>query len=303
MKTKILFTLAIICSTIAANAQVYQSIFGQNSTEWSVWYCQLDQSLVVDKVVGADVTFNGLQYKEVGVVENGTPNFAMYNGGTKAGGLREDTNTGKVWFYAMTTTFMGQSDTLEYLVMDLSLTLGDTFWVFEDYNNDSVPAIVDSVYMVNGAKHIRLDYETVTSAMTPIFIEGVGTNLGFAWQHESDAYNHCLCLVDYDKDGAAVYSGTCGGGINSLEDEMQESHMEVLVAPHPIISSSVLTFDNPQGIDATLVVYDAMGKQVLSKTTQDARVDIYNANLSGVYFYTLRLDDGSVSRGKLVYPN
>ena len=303
MKSIILLALALLFTVSTSNAQTYQSIFGQNSTEWSVWYCQLDQSYQADKVVGADVTHNGQQYKEVGVVLSGTPNYTMHHVGPKAGLLREDTNAGKTWFYAMTTDLMGNPDTIEYLVMDLSLALGDTFWVFEDYSLDSVSAVVDSVYFVSGMKHVRLDYQTVASGVTPIFIEGVGTNIGFDWQHESSPYNLCLCLAEYSKDGAQTYSGSCAGGAGSTNDQLRESDLEVAVAPHPIISSSVLTFDNPSRLNATLIVYDAMGKEVLNSNTQDAQFHVYNANLSGVYFYTLRLDDGSIARGKLVYPN
>ncbi len=116
-----------ICFSQNVNAQ-YKSIFGKTETSWNVLITAPDIDLTDSLVVTYDTVDNGLTYKKlVNIRYNLYSNFH--------GLLREDTSLGKIWFKK-------EYDTVENLISNLSLALGDTFVSqFKDFN--SLPVIVD----------------------------------------------------------------------------------------------------------------------------------------------------------------
>ena len=71
--------------------------------------------------------------------------------------MREDLAEGKVWFMGAVETMSGL-DTAEYLIMDLSLNVGDTFIVYQSFGFETMTT-VDSVYYEFGLKHVRTTHQ------------------------------------------------------------------------------------------------------------------------------------------------
>jgi len=124
---------------------LYTQSFGQyqpvatDSTSWYIKHEIWDGALIEHLYLGDTVTKNSKSYHEV-VLEDGT-----FQG--IAGYFREDPSAGKAWFW-------GIEDASEYLIMDLSLSVGDSFYVKmivypEAYAHVTVAAIV------NGKKSSR----------------------------------------------------------------------------------------------------------------------------------------------------
>src|SRR3546814_448815 len=116
MKNKLLlFACLILCKASVTDAQSFESIFshGAGASEWVIiwgntWGFRND-TVYVEK----DTLLNGYDYKKVRIKSN------VARGGL----LREDTNTGEVWFRDIALC----ADTIERLVFDFSLQEGDTF--------------------------------------------------------------------------------------------------------------------------------------------------------------------------------
>lgn len=301
MKTRQLLTLVFICLTpLFSVSQSYKTIFGIDTTEWDIPLCQLNQYNTLNKIAFEDTLINGITYKKAGTLGlNNSISYSMDGSfGVTNGFLREDSTIGKAWFIG-TTLVNNILDTVEYLIMDMSLNVGDTFIVYDPYV-DSIITTVDSVYYIATSKYVRLDYIPTYGNNKVTFIEGVGTNMGFAYMHESDPYNLCLCLQNYYKDNVIVYydylCGIIGGiePIKSLQDQL-------LVYPHPISNISTLYFDNPKKKGAQLILYDVLGKKVESYITNNDYFELTNEKHFGIHFYSIQIDNQYVENGKLLF--
>jgi hypothetical protein len=209
---KAIATLLVLFLAASSKAQ-YQSIFGQNSTEWSELNTNLGWSFSEHFTVSGDTMVNGLPYKKASLM-----NFIAL-----PLLLREDTTTGKVWSLSISSNF-----TQEYLIADFSLSLGDTFLVYRPYFLPSIEtAIVDSVYIMSGKKHIRFNYSNPNSnfPFKLMFIEGVGPNFGFWYQPQT--FNLFPILLCKSKDNVQEYANTVLNGsctVMGLEsNQVQES--------------------------------------------------------------------------------
>jgi len=93
----------------------------------------------------------------------------------------------------------------EQLIMDLSLTVGDTFHTKGLYGEE-VEIIVDSVYYQEGMKHVQFNRTqwsaaSLTQPVKSCFIEGFGPNWGFDPSEEN-----AFLLVCKHEDGELFYS-------------------------------------------------------------------------------------------------
>jgi len=305
MKTNLIcmLTALVMLATYAElPAQTYESIFGQNQTTWSISYCQLNVLSSLDRIAMEDTIIATIPYKKVGTVHGSHTNYSMSSSGEKNGFIREDTSTGKIWFMAVTND-LSNIDTVEHLVADLALSLGDSFTVHK-LDTDSI-VFVDSVYYQSGKKHIRLDYihETVSDSAKLTFIEGVGTNVGFGYMHTNlnGPTNLCECLMEYKKDSNNVYINQhCQSSANPISSVKQEV-FEVKLFPNPARQHLKIEFDNPSYQKVILKVYDVNGMAVYQAATQNNYFELGAADFQGFYFYELKLDGQNVARGKFLF--
>ncbi len=143
---KLLFIVLLVAQCYITVAQPYQSIFGNNSTEWVYTH--------KDEFGNHNDTAFVLKYT---LVNNKTYKLVVESYYYKTPWLlvREDADT--VWCRSIIP--LGHpDDTVERILMRMDLDIGDTF----DISNFRLPTgsypdsfnIVDSIINVNGLKHI-----------------------------------------------------------------------------------------------------------------------------------------------------
>lgn len=213
-----------------AKSQPYQSLFGKNSTSWTIAWRNLWQSAARDSVfVQKDTMVNGTAYKKLVIND---PNYTGWL-------VREDTNSGKVWFRSIDyKSHPNPSDTIERLIFNFDLKTGDTFQInnvafhaaFSDESN-----IVDSVKIINEIKHIYFRAKMSDGEVFE-FIEGVGSNMGVIANSFPTIMlgQYLLCS---QKDGANTgyvnkrYSGDCTPYLSVIDNE--KSQIAVSFYPNP----------------------------------------------------------------------
>lgn len=249
-------------------AQPYESIFGTTSTSWDIileGYC--DAVCSGTFAVTGDTTIGTFIYKVL-------PSYPGF--------LREDTLSGKVWYFSK------QYNT-EYLVMDLSLALGDTFW-FYDWQNIPEPAVVDSVYYVLGKKQIRVTGFTNICGYQEIitFKEGTGPTAGFNYPRTMGGnwvYSYMLCQ---HKDGIKtagnlLWSDTCYVCSVGLPDLLLNS-ANIKIYPNPAKEEITIEIEEKVLSNCNFTLYNLLGDEVLKQelNLKSNKIPL-NAIYRGVY--------------------
>jgi len=285
MKLFLQFSITLLLFLSICNdsfSQNYNSIFGIENTNWKMPFCNLDIADVKEQMSEVETVINGLNYKKVGTV---TPNGVFYdlNGFDTNGFTREDVSSGKAWFMSTMETILGM-DTLEFLVMDLSLNIGDTFMIHKPWN-DVITSIIDSVYFISGVKHVQTDYHFWASSQPLTFIEGIGTNYGLSYMH--DSFNMCRCLISINKDFDEVYSNNnCFPPMVGNEHLMED--FKTSIFPNPV--STYLTVESNLKSVQDYAIYSILGEKVMSGRISSNRIDISGLPSSS---YILRIGDQS----------
>ncbi len=287
MKNRI-FMLLLVCNFIAKTektfSQSYLSLFGDTSTSWDFLpfiYCDFAISEIAN--VQGDTILGTKSYKIIS-------GFSGY--------LREDTMQGKAWFYD--TTYNS-----EYLVMNLSLSVGDSF-IF--YNQDDIPTSigVDSVFYANGKKHVRLNaWVMMCNRKEKIFfLEGSGTNAGLNYQrdtYENEAQSYMLC---HNKNGVKVagnvsFEDTCfvyGVGMNQYSADISS----IKIFPNPCTEEFSIESKNVSLDNCMLSIYTVLGGLIFSRQLTEERTTINVSNFkSGLYFVVIS-DSMSIHRKRLI---
>lgn len=301
MKRRFFLMFTLLITSLTTWGQSYESIFGIDSTEWEIPFCNLDQGVIVHQISLEDTLINGLTYKKVGTKYGLTIDYSLYGSISSSNGfLREDTATGKMWFLAVTDQG-GSVDTIAYLVADLSLAIGDTFVVHHPYAMDST-IVVDTVYYQAGRKYVQFNYTDPSGAQASsaqlTFIEGIGTNWG--WNYMHNGLNLCRCLHSSTKDGTQVYYNSACVVIGSVTSTASNL-IEVAIYPQPVTKTSTFEFENSEGRFYELNLYDLTGKMVATYQTTNSSIQLSSALYTGICFYELRLEHRKVAAGKLVF--
>jgi hypothetical protein len=91
---------------------------------------------------------------------------------------------------------------------------------------------------------------------------------------------------------------------SSLLPEVKAADFEVLLYPNPVKRSGVLEMKLGKGFDGELLLYDILGREILSQSVKGERrlrVALGNEIMdAGVYFWFLRNGVGEVASGKVV---
>ena len=196
------------------------------------------------------------------------------------GWARENMNEGKAWFVGTVETANGL-DTVEYLVMDLSLEIGDDFLVHESFGETDL-AIVDSIYFNAGFKYVRTTYQHWNSDEKLTFIEGVGTNYGLSYMH--NVYNLCNCLLSINKDLMQVYSND---NCLPLADQSELEPKELTLYPNPAVNSISISHISNNG---TYTILSVLGEEVKQTYFEGENIQIDISDLRpNIYF--IEIDD------------
>lgn len=206
MKKIALTFIAAIVMAVAAKGQdtVYQSVFGNVESKWYIAN-SLDEYTHY--------------FVNVGVYEyDMTDSTRRLNDGWIASSTLTGTELFESEDHSKLYSRQSSNREEEYLIMDLNLQEGDSFYMpyavqeshFWIDTDTVVRAVVDSVYYREGRKHIKTSYkiETVSAGTIYLeFIEGVGPTLGVAYYmvHPSPYYPERRYLTCYYRDSVEVY--------------------------------------------------------------------------------------------------
>jgi len=276
-----LIIIIFVLIHINCKSQPYESVFGRFSTEWNIIpYGACDGMYTLTCSIIGDSIINGQNYKEVDRYSHGN-----YD----TGFLREDTITGKVWFYNKTID-------KEILVVDISLNETDSFKIYHAL--DSAYIYVDTIFINNSIKHIRFKncYIHICAPYEQFeFIEGTGTNAGLFHFDTWSTNNLLSYLLCHKKDGEKVYGNSLFNDSCFFTDMVDIDIDDVLhdnfvkVFPNPSSEVIALTFEND--IKLPIEIYNSLGYLIFKE-------DIFNnkqINISeyppGIYI--VRINNGS----------
>lgn len=299
MKNLLLITLlsSLICSSYSSSAQPYKSIFGDSVSAWTCQYSGLAIGSM-NIVTYTDTIVKGEHSKILLWEFNVFPASKT----KKLGLLREDTTTGSVWYRSLPPYTNPDKDTVDQLIMDMTLKVGDTFFT-ERVNGlglDTV-SIVDSVYIdANNRKHIRFNNK-IGLAFRFEFIEGVGTTLGMAYRDSNIINNYGaenLGLICAFHDRVDIYSTTYKALLNNKcipDVSVGELTKQGMLNIHPNPTNGSFTIELPTSEQASITIADISGRTVYQNTInnqQTLQVDL-SKQPKGVYIIRLNTDDRS----------
>lgn len=254
MKSIIFIILLLSVSNIQAQ---YQSIFGSTQTEWNFISLTCDVAIVDTYMHERDTTINDIEYHIIN-------NWGL---------LRESDQNSKLWYRNF-------HDDDEILILDLSLSMGDTFRI------NSKDFIVDSVYLENNLKIIEFDYTPYNCGYYERlkFKEAMGPNLSFKFALTAEDFDadllRCLTKDSITNNFLESYFGAdCR---SDLVNTQKIDKKDILVFPNPFSEELAIQFaDNTL---RTIDVYDMKGVQIFDKKTSLENIHINTTELhNGIY--------------------
>ena len=214
--------------------------------------------------------------------------------------LRSETDSSKIYQYI---------DEREYLVMDLNLSLGDTFNIYYRPEITVDEIVVDSVFTINNKKHIRFNFLVNAIANEKLeFIEGVGTNIGLFYQHcflsEFDQRWYLLCSykdgINNYKNQSEIFKDKCN--VNELlKINLINKPHDVSLFPNPVKDLLNVKISNSCSDKYIIDLIDFNGRQILSQQYFANEIQINISNLSkGVYLLKIRDENNNLRCLKFV---
>jgi hypothetical protein len=262
MKRKIQPCIIAVFMTLGAFGQPYEPVIASDSTSWDIAWKELFGNVMGNlySVANKDTLYHDLYFQSF------DPN-AEY-----VGKIREDVNTGKIWYTP-------PDYTEEYLIMDLYLTIGDTFDL--PVFNTTIPIEVVDVYYINQRKCIEFDFQTEWDE--PLrFIEGVGRNIAMYsfWYGE---FTYVACKYN---SGELVYVNS---NPNFIECELDPTGIDtvhsnsVQVYPNPAGELLHVAFEGSDCQEITILIFNVNGIEVYrNNVNANETIDLTTFN-KGIY--------------------
>ena len=291
----------------------YQSFFGKNKTEFHMVYPVTCYTLPKTEPteekpikIGCCNTDNWVfrpenakEFHGVRYMKECAPCFTTYEAY-----LREDTVLGRLYRY------YPRLDT-EVLFCDMSLRQGDTFWLpflrvpvtwdYQDaieylYWEMGKPMVADTVFYLNGRKHIRFAYLDVEESFflkghlgvaehnhIPLaFIEGIGPTYGVG-----NIYENLPILLCVHKDDTLAFMMNEATGCWLTEAAVPESETKasLSLSPNPAQDFLIVRNHREDDLGGTLLLTDVLGNVLLRKTMNEAEALLdLQAYSKGSYF-------------------
>ncbi|MCK9449163.1 MAG: T9SS type A sorting domain-containing protein [Bacteroidales bacterium] len=264
MKQNIQTCIIVVFLALEAPAQTYEPVIASDTISWDITWQEMFGNVLRNlySLENGDSIYHYLYFQ-------GFYPYAEY-----VGKIREDRNTGRIWYTP-------QNYTEEYLIMDLTLSIGENFEL--PVFNTNTPVEVVDVYYVDQRKTIEFDYQTQWNE--PLrFIEGVGsTNILYIGAEPDWSFLNCK----FDQ-GELVYVNNnilfdgCMPEPSSMaeKDELQN---EISIYPNP--STGTLEINLSTDHDAHISILDLYGrilKQVYFQNFPN-RINLHDFP-NGIYF-------------------
>ncbi len=270
----LLFLIIVNISNVKAQ---YNSLFGDNHTCWNIKTDQLagpvlDSLLYVSDTIISDNLYKKCKYYR----ENNEWESYIF--------IREDNDSGKSWYFV-------DDETTQYLIYDMSLELGDSFYL------ERVGDItVDSIYTTSdGSKCIRFDYWFGSGLDRVKFtmMEGIGTNVGIVYHDAVAMGNINPVLLCQEKDGVynyinnhPIYRENCNLNPLGINNNFENDN-KVLVFPNPTKGLFKIRCD----VLRKAQVYNLSGEIIF--TTNNKEVNL-SQQTEGIYFLKLFTKKGVI---------
>lgn len=297
---KTIFTIIFLSFFTNVSFAQYQSLFGTESTSWdmSEWDVGIfgEHPYLQVYYASIDTLINGHIYKKI------SPGYVPPYDDLYASYLREDTIEGKAW----SINRMDSPTEQEFLIMDLSLEVGDTFAISDGTHYPDVffDLIVDSVYYDEGRKHIRFNFDIFTGEPFTM-IEGVGTNIGTFYQPYSYItlyYTLCQSKDDTQSyvNNSPYFLGRCDVSAVAV-NEVKKPEYQLNIFPNPTSDQTIIDLPNEPVIDKNkgipLKLMDVSGRIMMSEKVTSFPYKLDASSLTaGVYLVLV----GDIAIGKFL---
>jgi len=278
-KIYIIFAFILIC--ISESTAQYKTMFPFDSITW----------VHTVEVLDAAINFS-YEYKGRIDTIKGNPAYYLEPGNDGYSHIREDLVEGKTW---LINTLI--YDTVEWLIMDLNLEIGDSIlYNYSYFLDDSVYMKVDNIDTLNNRKIIEFDspnnylVERIFGYQLKLkYIEGIGPNFGFYF-----AYNHgsVLCNV-YHQDSLVYALDTISQGCPTWTDvEDYDKGKKINVQPNPAQTYIQFQFEDAALLPNDLYLFSITGELLLyQKFTNNSQVVNLSDLNAQIIFYQIINDE------------
>ncbi|MBO7465132.1 MAG: T9SS type A sorting domain-containing protein [Bacteroidales bacterium] len=226
--------------------------------------------------------------------------------------VREDTVLGRLYRY------YPELDT-EVVLCDMSLNKGDTFrlpflpkayllpnWREYYYNEWGYPLVVDTVFYVDGHRHIQFNLIKKRSSvfydengvfkkynLSFSFIEGVGPTYGLGYLHVSLEPYLPLMLCLHKDDSIAFILHEPPGCYHSEAAVKEPKRTTLTLQPNPAQDYILLRNEDASDLGGEIIITDAIGRVLRHCTMEDAEMRINTSRYSsGTYYVRYRSKNG-----------
>ena len=307
-KNYLLISLILFCLAQTTIAQPYQSIFGNNTTQFNVFvpFTYVKGTVDFDPELGEgytedfffergnDTIINDQTYQIgniPGLIDTYSPTY-----------VREDTLNGKIYTYYPRCNE-------EYLICDLSLNVGDTFKLQRCRQNSMEfdgCIVVDSVVNLEEKKVIYFEDFTFDGVPYKIcFIEGVGATFGptsYRYEYTGNLEMNILLCVHKDEELIYIRNPESSYGCDYQYGSNIEEHSinKLNLYPNPTHSTfQIKGIDNFQ--NAIVSIYNTYGQLVMQEQVFNKDDIIHIENLiNGVYIVNVQIKEGIIAKCKLI---
>ncbi len=284
MRTLLITMLLLI--SIAMYSQ-YESIFGDSVTTFNIIPHGICDAVTTEEIVFRnDTVINSKTYKysETGLFFYNDTIF-----------VSEDTVSGKIWLF-------NRDKAREYIIADFSLNKGEAFLLYSYNFNDSTSIKVDSVYNIDGRKHIRFENKYIeTCVVSPVgleLIEGIGSNAGILYNSDHTISSLLLCL---QKDDEKVYSFFDDKCFYESVGILDSKDAGVFVYPNPVIDFFNIIIDSGIEHEYCVTIYNSNGRLLIEDNNIGStnNYDMLSFD-SGIYYYTIKAGAKIIKSGKII---
>jgi len=254
-----------------AYSQNYESLFGSESTQWN---------MTIGNLWGTGST----EHHIIGDTVIGNNNYKIINGyeglDEIRGFIRQDSLHEKAWYRN------NQNDD-EQLIMDLTLSIGDSLFIQGVWNSNPGYYIVDSIFTESNRKHIQFDLRlNFVNDDKFTLIEGVVSNMGFRYQDNDYINGLPTILLCAFKNEEKVY----GEGECIYTTTKEESTLGGLsIYPNPFTSHLTLTLNKPIS-EGQIEIIDQLGLmryRKLGRFSENESINLSELS-NGIYFVVFR---------------
>lgn len=300
----ILFSSGFFCSP--AQTSVYHP-FPDSNAYWNImgiqpWGCPFSQDYYewFSITISGDTTIGNNVYRklEIPFIQKTCTQGGLHFPGY-AGAFRQDTAARKVFF-------VHQNDSIEQLLYDFTMVVGDTVrgyhvdpWMCGP--NDDIVTSIDSI-MIGSTYRKRWNIGWYFS-----FIEGVGSTTGLLDPICEIIDGPMISLTCFNQDDSILYpynSTTCDL-ITSIRNENSETENSITISPNPFHSFGKLEMGNRKFGNENFIIriFNTMGvlireEKILNLTSYILHRDGLH---DGLYFYELQSPNSElIGTGKFV---